>query len=257
MYSKGFFSNLSLKKVNPSITGDNLSRCQKGLGYRFKNIEFLIKALTHRSFAHESSSKDVKDNERLEFLGDSVLAIVVSEYLIKKFPFHSEGTLTKLRAKLVNGSTLAKKAANLQLGKFLRLGKGEMLTGGNRRASILASGLEAVIGAIYLDGGLNEAASLIHSLLKNDIKSIIQKKGERNWKGLLQQYTQKKLKSQPSYTVIEEKGPEHKKKFTVAVKINGQPLGKGKGETKKEAEQKAAKSILHRYYRQYLHQAGL
>lgn len=237
-----------------------LSKCQKTLGYQFNDLKMLTKALTHRSFAHESISKPVKDpvkdNERLEFLGDSVLSIVISDYLFKNFPAYSEGTLTKLRANLVNGPTLAKKAAKLHLGKFLQLGKGEMLTGGSKRASILASGLEAVIGAIYLDGGIDKATIFIRSLFKNEIKSLIQKKGERNWKGLLQQYTQKELKSQPFYIVTEEKGPDHKKRFVIVVKILDRLLGKGKGKTKKEAEQQAAKSTLQKYYRHYLNQAG-
>ncbi|MEA3328235.1 MAG: ribonuclease III [Candidatus Omnitrophota bacterium] len=249
--------NPFVKKDRPSITENSLSKCQKTLGYQFNDVKILIKALTHRSFAHESILKAVKDNERLEFLGDSVLSIVVSDYLVKHFPAYSEGILTKLRANLVNGPSLTEKALKLHLGKFLQLGKGEMLTGGNKRASILASGLEAVIGAIYLDGGLNKAADFVHSLFKNEIKSLSQKKGERNWKGLLQQYTQKELKSQPSYVVIEEKGPEHKKRFVIVVKIFDRLLGKGKGKTKKEAEQQAAKSTLRKYYRHYLDQAGL
>ncbi|MEA3560224.1 MAG: ribonuclease III [Candidatus Omnitrophota bacterium] len=246
-----------MTEINPSIKESRLSECQKRFQYQFRNTELLIKALTHRSFAHESASKFTKDNERLEFLGDSVLGIVISEYLIKNFPELSEGALTKLRASLVNGPMLAKKAAKLQLGKFLQLGKGERSTGGSKRSSILGSGLEAIIGAIYLDGGLNKAAIFILFLLKSEVKVLVQKKGERNWKGLLQQYTQKELKSQPHYTVIAESGLEHKKNFTIAVNINGRQLAKAKGKTKKEAEQKAAKLTLRKHCRRYLHQAGL
>ncbi len=232
----------------------SLSILQRSLGYKFKNTELLTKALTHRSFVHEQPQKDIVDNERLEFFGDSVLGLVVSDYLLKKFPNFSEGKLTKLRAGLVNDSNLAKKAMNLRVGNFIRLGRGEALTGGRKRNSILASTLEALIGAIYLDGGLNAISVLLHRLFKNDIKLIISKKGERNWKELLQQYTQKNFKSHPDYKIIKETGPPHKRKFVIGVKINNKMLGKGAGDNKKQAEQKAAKSTLFKYFRKYLNQ---
>jgi len=240
MYSKASISSLSI--------------LQRRLGYKFKNAELLTKALTHRSFVHEQPGKDILDNERLEFLGDSVLGMVVSDHLLKEFPNFSEGKLTKLRAGLVNDSNLAKKAMDLRLGNFVRLGKGEILTGGRKRDSILASTLEALIGAIYLDGGLDTIPVLLHRLFKNDIRIIISKKGERNWKDLLQQYTQKKIKSHPDYAIIKETGPPHKRKFVVAVKINGKMLGRGAGDSKKQAEQKAAKSTLMKYFPKYLNE---
>lgn len=142
-----------------------VSTCQKRLGYRFKNTDLLLQALTHRSFAYESLEKGIEDNKRLAFLGDSILGMVVSTFLIKRFPHYSEGELTKLKANLVATSTLAKKAKKLRLGDLLHLGKGEILTGGRNRPSILGSGLEAVVGAIYLDGGLKAAEKFILSRL--------------------------------------------------------------------------------------------
>ncbi len=230
----------------------SLSILQRKLGYKFKNALLLTQALTHRSFVHEQPQKDIVDNERLEFFGDSVLGLVVSDYLLKKFPNFSEGKLTKLRSGLVNDSNLAKKAMNLRVGNFIRLGRGEDLTGGRKRNSILASTLEALIGAIYLDGGLDPISAILHRLFKNDIKLIISKKGERNWKELLQQHTQKKFKSRPDYKIIKETGPPHKRKFVIGVKINNKMLGSGAGDNKKQAEQKAAKSTLFKYFRKYL-----
>jgi len=230
----------------------SLSILQRKLGYKFKNALLLTQALTHRSFVHEQPQKDIVDNERLEFFGDSVLGLVVSDYLLKKFPNFSEGKLTKLRSGLVNDSNLAKKAMNLRVGNFIRLGRGEDLTGGRKRNSILASTLEALIGAIYLDGGIDPISVLLHRLFKNDIKLIISKKGERNWKELLQQYTQKNFKSHPDYKIIKVTGPPHKRKFVIGVKINNKMLGRGAGDNKKQAEQKAAKSTLFKYFRKYL-----
>ena len=203
----------------------DLNEFQSKIGYTFKNRHLLEQALTHSSYANEKHMKKHSDNERLEFLGDAVLEIVSSEFLFINYPQKPEGELTKLRASIVCEPTLALCTKPLDLGKYLRLGRGEDHTGGRKRKSILSDALEAVIGAIYLDGGFTNAKEFV--LRKTILQELIQGRHE-----------------QLSYELIDESGPDHDKQFTVAVLVDGERVSEGEGHTKKAAEQQAAYQAL-------------
>ncbi len=214
---------------------------EKILGYSFKNKELLRQALSHSSYANERKLHG-GSNERLEFLGDSVLSIVVSDYLYKNINV-AEGELTKLRASLVCEKSLHIFAKEIDLGKYLLLGKGEENTGGRERPSILADAFEAVIAAIYLDGGMEAASRHILRFMPNDICST-KKPVFSDFKTVLQEVVQKNPEEKVEYVLIGEEGPDHNKRFVVEVCLNSQVIGKGKGRSKKEAEQLAAKEAL-------------
>lgn len=214
------------------------------LSYTFQDIGLLQQALVHRSYVNERPGLGLESNERLEFLGDAVLSTVVSHLLTQEFPDADEGELSRLRAGLVNEAILASHARRLDLGRFISLGKGEELTGGRDKSSILADTYEAVIGAVYLDGGFEGAYHLISSHFSHILKEPWNK--GRDYKTELQEYTQESFKELPRYILIGEKGPEHNKVFEVEVLIKGEVFGKGKGRSKKEAEQKAAQEALGR-----------
>lgn len=211
------------------------------IGYTFKDKELIHHALSHSSYANERKRAN-GSNERLEFLGDSVLSIVVSDYLYKNLNV-PEGDLTKLRASLVCEKSLHVFAKRIQLGEFLLLGKGEENTGGRERPSILADAFEAVIAAIYLDGGMAPAAKHILRFMPEDIK-VSKKPVFDDFKTLLQEIVQKNPEEKVEYVLIGEEGPDHNKRFVVEVCLNSQVIGKGKGKSKKEAEQLAAKEAL-------------
>ena len=211
------------------------------IGYTFKNKELIEQALSHSSYANEKKRAG-GSNERLEFLGDSVLSIVVSDYLYKNINV-PEGELTKMRASLVCEKSLFVFAQQIQLGEFLHLGKGEENTGGRERPSILADAFEAVIAAIYLDGGMKAAAKHILRFMPDDIKRT-KKPVLSDFKTLLQEVVQKNPEEKVEYVLIGEEGPDHNKRFVVEVCLNSQVIGKGKGKSKKEAEQLAAKEAL-------------
>ncbi|MBO5572237.1 MAG: ribonuclease III [Ruminococcus sp.] len=211
------------------------------IGYTFKNKELIEQALSHSSYANEKKRAG-GSNERLEFLGDSVLSIVVSDYLYKNINV-PEGELTKMRASLVCEKSLFVFAQQIQLGEFLHLGKGEENTGGRERPSILADAFEAVIAAIYLDGGMEAAAKHILRFMPDDIKRT-KKPVLSDFKTLLQEVVQKNPEEKVEYVLIGEEGPDHNKRFVVEVCLNSQVIGKGKGKSKKEAEQLAAKEAL-------------
>ena len=221
-----------------------LNEISKKISYEFNNIGLLNEALTHSSYANENKKRNIQHNERLEFLGDSVLGIVISDYLYKNLSASQEGELTKIRASIVCEPSLANSSIELCMGKYLMLGKGEEVTGGRERISILADTFEAVIGAIYLDGGLENAKMFILSNLKNTIKDAIEGRIFQDYKTHLQEIIQSKGNDKIEYEVIDEKGPDHNKIFYVQVKIGGEVIGKGSGKSKKEAEQKAAKEAL-------------
>ncbi|PAB58894.1 ribonuclease III [Anaeromicrobium sediminis] len=221
-----------------------LNEISKKVSYEFNNIGLLNEALTHSSYANENKKRNIQHNERLEFLGDSVLGIVISDYLYKNLSASQEGELTKIRASIVCEPSLANSSIELAMGKYLMLGKGEEVTGGRERISILADTFEAVIGAIYLDGGLENAKKFILSNLKNTIKDAIEGRIFQDYKTHLQEIIQSKGNDKIEYEVIDEKGPDHNKIFYVQVKIGGEVIGKGSGKSKKEAEQKAAKEAL-------------
>ena len=216
---------------------EQLKEFQKKIGYQFQQEGLLRQALTHSSYANEHRMKKLSDNERLEFLGDAVLEIVSSDFLYKAYPDKSEGDLTKLRASLVCEPTLAICTREMELGKYLFLGKGENLTGGRNRNSILSDALEAVIGAIYLDGGFTSAKEFIHRFILKDLEN---KKLFFDSKTILQEIVQANFKEVISYHLIGEEGPDHNKIFRVAVHIGEEEYGVGEGRTKKAAEQEAA-----------------
>lgn len=219
----------------------SLSELQNKIGYKFKNIEYLQIALTHSSYANEMKH-GIKYNERVEFLGDAVLSIVVSDYLFNNYSV-PEGDLTKLRASLVCEKSLDEMAAKINLGKYLRLGKGEEMMGGRTRPSILADAFEAVIAAIYLDGGIENARKFILPFVK-DMLDNKDKLSFTDYKTLLQEIVQQNPEEVLSYKLVSEKGPDHDKVFVVEVHLNSNVIGKGQGKSKKQAEQMAAKQAL-------------
>lgn len=219
-----------------------LDGLQEKTGYQFQDQKLLIQALSHSSFINEKKMNRLKNNERLEFLGDSVLELVSSEFLYRNYPEMYEGDMTKLRASLVCEPTLAICAREMDLGRYLALGKGEDSTGGRKRESILSDALEALIGAIYLDGGFTNAKDFIIRFILSDIDN---KKLFFDSKTILQELIQGNSKETLSYQLISEEGPDHNKEFCVAVLLGGKELATGRGRTKKAAEQDAAyQSIL-------------
>ena len=225
---------------------EQLDSLQDQIKFKFSDINLLNKALTHKSYANENS-KTLKHNERLEFLGDSVLDILVSDYLVHEYSEFAEGTLSKIRAAVVNETCLAKLAKNIKLGNYLLLGKGEDLSGGREKASILADTFEALAGAVFCDGRFDAASNIFLPLLIEEIKKTAQSWSFRDFKSDLQEYTQNKLVCIPSYKVVREIGPDHAKKFEVVVIIKNEVEGKGFGRSKKEAEQAAAKMAIENY----------
>lgn len=221
-----------------------ITEFQSLVGYKFNKIYIINEALTHSSYANESRNKYIYNNERLEFLGDSVLSIVVSEYIYLKYNNLPEGELTKVRASVVCEPSLAEQAKKIDLGKYLLLGKGEEVTGGRNRVSILADAFEAVIGALYLDGGMDIASKFVLSTLSNSIELASKGKLFRDYKTDLQELLQSKYDDKISYKVTGETGPDHNKTFEVEVLLGENVLGRGQGKSKKEAEQMAAKIAL-------------
>jgi len=222
------------------ITKLNTKQFEENIGYTFNSKQLLVQALTHSSYANEHKSTHLKDNERLEFLGDAILDLVVSDFLYKKHRNFPEGDLSKLRASIVCEAFLTNVAKQIHLGTFLLLGKGEEMTGGRTRTSILADAVEAVIGAIYLDKGLKEAQTFIFNKIVFFKESLSASKISEDYKTHLQELIQKESADPLSYHVISEEGPDHDKCFNVEVKHKGKILGTGNGKSKKEAEQNAA-----------------
>ena len=219
-----------------------LEKFQEIIGYKFKDINYLIQALSHSSYANEKK-KSRTSNERLEFLGDSVLSIVVSKYLFENFTHIAEGELTKLRASLVCEKSLYVFAQKIRLGEFIMLGKGEEITGGRERPSILADAFEAVIAAVFLDGGFEPVTKYILGFMPDDVQ--YQKKAVfSDFKTILQEIVQKNPEEKVEYVLAAEEGPDHNKSFIVEVCLNSNVIGKGEGRSKKQAEQMAAKEAL-------------
>ncbi|MFC1624305.1 ribonuclease III [Candidatus Omnitrophota bacterium] len=233
---------MNLKKDKVRLK--KLKDFERLIGCRFRNKELLNQALTHKSYANEKHRSRSGDNERLEFLGDSVLDIVVSRILYDDCPSHDEGVLTRYRSQLVSGEALGRIAKELQIGEYMLLGKGEDSSGGRKHPSNLLCALEALIGALYLDGDLRPAFRFISRVFKPDIQLVKEGKGSKDYKSVLQQVVLKRLKALPSYKVISAIGPDHKKHFVVEVLISGKRFGVGSGPNKKRAEQVAAKVAL-------------
>jgi ribonuclease III len=215
----------------------NLKNLEMAISYKFTNEKLLRHALSHSSYANEKKLGKLGSNERLEFLGDAVLELISSEYFFEKYKEKPEGDLTKLRAKFVCEPALCYIANTLNLGSYLLLGKGENATGGRRRASLLSDALEAIIGAIYLDGGFANAKEFI---LKHILSDIEHKQFFYDSKTTLQEETQKLYNISPEYILLSESGPDHNKEFLVKVLINGEDFGEAKGSSKKNAEAEAA-----------------
>jgi len=230
-----------------------LQDLENKLGIKFLNPSLLNQSLTHSSYAYESKVK-IPDNERLEFLGDAIIKLVISEYLYNKFPGHAEGDLTKVRAVVISDDILASVSKKLQLGEFILLGSNERRSGGKDRKSNLANSFEAVVGAIYLDEGLGKARDVLLQLLTPEIEKTSKKGYISDYKSALQEFVQKKKWGLPFYEVLKEVGPKHKKIFVIEVKIKGQGYGIGKGPNKKDAEQAAAKVALSKLTS---HQSGI
>jgi len=223
-----------------------LSSLQDKLGYRFNDVALLNKALTHKSYTHENREK-FRHNERFEFLGDSVLDLVVSDFMLRQYSEYNEGALSKIRAAVVNETSLAGFAREIDLGRFLLLGKGEENTGGRNKSSLLANAFEALAGAIYFDGQLEPVRLVLLPFLKKEIERSEGKAFFRDFKSDLQEYTQNKMNCVPAYKVVGETGPDHEKLFEVAVMVKNRLQGKGEGKSKKEAEQSAAMKALEKY----------
>ncbi|MDE3045991.1 MAG: ribonuclease III [Verrucomicrobiota bacterium] len=216
---------------------------EERLGYVFSNKDLLITALTHRSYLNEHREKGLAHNERLEFLGDSVLGLVVADYLYHRLPTYAEGALSQLRSKLVEAASCAKYLQKLGLAEFILLGRGENMTEGRGKTSILADTFEAIVGAIFLDGGMAIAKSFLLCHFEEEANAAIGSP-PRNYKAELQDYSQKKYQQIPIYKVAEESGPDHAKLFHVIVCIADREMGLGLGSSKKEAEQRAAFDAL-------------
>jgi ribonuclease III len=217
-----------------------LQDLEERLNYRFRDIDLLSIALTHRSYVNENPDPPLADNERFEFLGDAVLGLCVSDLLINKYVDFSEGTLSKIRAGIVNEKPLAELASSLQLGDCLLLGKGEENSGGRAKDSLLANSLEAVIAAIYLDSGFNEVKTVLEIILAPLLEDSVLLSQNFDYKTALQEFCQKRYKIAPVYTIIDSSGPDHAKIFEVQVTVADKMPQTGYGKSKKEAEKQAA-----------------
>ena len=221
-----------------------MQELEKKLNYTFRNQELLREALNHSSYANEHRSQGLGSNERLEFLGDSVLGFVTAEYLFARHPDLPEGDLTRIRAALVCEQSLHEVAQKLNLGSYLKLGKGEEAGGGRHRASILADATEAVFAAVYLDGGITAASELIHRVLLDVEREEVVEERRRDYKTELQELVQQKKNQVLAYELVGQSGPDHDKQFSVEVSLNGTIVGKGIGSSKKRAEQDAARCAI-------------
>lgn len=217
---------------------------EKVINYQFKNRNILKIALTHSSYANEMRDKKTKYNERLEFLGDSVLGIIISEHVYNSHPEFKEGELTKMRSKIVCESTLAEVASEIELGEYMLFGKGEAATGGRNRRSILADAMEALIAAVYLDGGFDVVKPIVFQLMNDKIDMAQKGLIVDDYKTHLQEVIQTNKENRIKYELIDERGPDHRKLFRTAVKLNQVVIGIGEGRSKKESEQEAAKMAL-------------
>ena len=229
---------------------ENVGPLEARIGYEFRDLGLLEHALTHRSRAHEDASGGVVDNESLEFLGDAVLGFVVADMLFQRFPTHSEGYKSKIKASIVSTVSLARLAVSIDLGRYLMLGRGEEKTGGRGKNAILADSFEALIAAIYLDGGVDAARRFIVScfgpLIDSGGDRVAEASFTDDWKSELQEWLQATGRGLPEYQVAAIEGPDHRRRFDVEVRVGGAPVGQAQGRSKKEAEQQAAKAALAR-----------
>ena len=230
--------------VGLDLEDRNFDDLRRKLGYTFKDPELLLQAFRHSSYVNEQLDRELSDNERLEFLGDAVLDLAVSDLLMRVFQDSEEGDLSKYRAMVVDETGLCQVALSLRLGDYLLLGKGEEQTGGREKPSILADTMEALLGAIYLDAGFDKVMGVIQRLFSPLLERVDTKEMLHDYKSLLQEYTQQTYKTLPKYSLVEESGPAHDKTFKVVLTINGEIMAEGKGKSKKEAEQKVAREAF-------------
>ncbi|MBR6503780.1 MAG: ribonuclease III [Firmicutes bacterium] len=223
---------------------DRAERLSKAIGYRFRDGKLLQTALTHSSYVNENKLRYNENNERLEFLGDAVLDAVISEYLYREYPEAEEGGLTKQRAAIVCEQALNLCAKKLELGQYLILGKGEEHNGGRTRPSMNADAVEAIIGAVFIEAGWEQARETAMHILKDVIREAAMGHLNRDYKSLVQELIQAKGESDIRYEVVREEGPDHSKTFTIDLVVGGKVLGQGSGKSKKEAEQQAAKAVF-------------
>jgi ribonuclease-3 len=228
--------------------GSELEPLERRIGYRFRDRGLLEHALTHRSRVHEDASGGVIDNESMEFLGDSVLGFVIADMLFREFPTHNEGQKSKLKASMVSTASLARLAEVIDLGEFLILGRGEEKTGGRRKQALIADSYEALIAAVYLDGGIEAVRTFIQRQFA-DLLGQARHAGAAasftdDWKSALQEYLQSSGRGLPVYRLADEIGPDHRKRFIVEVVVEGEPVARAEGNSKKEAAQAAARAAL-------------
>jgi ribonuclease-3 len=230
--------------------GSEFEPLERRIGYRFKDRGMLEHALTHRSRVHEDASGGVFDNESLEFLGDSVLGFVIADILFRRFPQHNEGQKSKLKASIVSAASLARLGEKIDLGEFLILGRGEEKTGGRRKLALIADGYEALIAAIYLDGGIEPVRGFIERQFAELVDEAKRSGGDTaftaDYKSALQEWLQSHDRGLPVYRLAAEIGPAHRRMFDVEVLVNGEPMARAEGKSKKEAAQAAAKLALER-----------
>ena len=238
------FSHCQLSIVHFEIKEMDFEKLQQELKIEFTDKNLLKNAFIHRSYLNEHPEEKLPNNERLEFLGDSVLSFVVSEHLYNEYPNHPEGDLTNFRASLVNAKALSVIAKELKLGEYLLLSRGEEASGGRNRQYLLANTFEALLGAIYIDKGVELASSFVHNQVIPFLPNIIESKTYKDFKSLLQEMSQEKKGSTPTYRVMVEVGPDHSKTFTMGVYLGDSLLAQGIGQSKQEAEQEAAKKAL-------------
>jgi len=213
---------------------------ERHAGIRFRELEFLNQAFTHRSFANELG-ESAENNERLEFLGDSVLGLAVSEYLYESLPDQPEGELARIKSFVVSEASLSEIARTLRVDNYILIGRGEEYSGGRSKKAILADCLEAIIGAYYLDSGFQRSRLFVYQMLIPEINKVLENKHAKDYKTLLQEYVQKRMKTYPKYKVVQKTGPDHDRTFWIEVHVGERSFGAGKGKNKKEAEQEAAR----------------
>src|SRR5215510_13113509 len=227
------------------VAPDTISEFERVLGYKFRDRDLLARSLTHKSFANERRETSSSHNERLEFLGDTVLGFVIGELIYRSFPNLQEGSLSKIKAHLVSSTTLAAKGRELKIGRYLRMGAGEARSGGAEKASLLADGFEAVVAAIYLDGGLTAAEGFTRRVFGPDVSGIdVGDLSFHDYKTALQETAQALGLPLPEYRIVDEYGPDHEKTFVVEVCWDGSSFAFGRGASKREAQRKAAKDAL-------------
>ena len=219
---------------------------QESIGYVFVDASLLLEALTHKSYSNEQPEGTTPCNERLEFLGDAVLDLVVSRFVFQRYPQAQEGELTRIRAEVVSEKGLAVVARRLQLGRYLLLGRGEERSGGRDKESLVANALEALLGAVFCDGGFEPARQLAERLFAGQLDEAGRRKQGLDHKTRLQEISQARYSVAPEYVLVREEGPEHRRQYFVEVQLAGKPLGRGQGSTKKKAEQQAALQAINR-----------